>query len=63
MATRNPHLEEIWTIRGQDVEIISYRWEGHNIWGATARILKHFTEVLADGRDVHEFCPGEVPAL
>lgn len=52
--------EEIWTIRGQSVEVVSYRWKGHNIWGATARILKHFTEVLADGRNAHELCLGEV---
>jgi 8-oxo-dGTP pyrophosphatase MutT (NUDIX family) len=41
--------EEIWHIGGQPVEVISYRWRGHNIWGATARILKHFTELVADG--------------
>jgi len=41
--------EEVWTIKGQSVEIISYLWKGHNIWGATARILKHFVEILEDG--------------
>jgi len=40
--------EEVWTIHGQSVEIISYRWRGYNIWGATARILKHFTELLEE---------------
>ena len=24
----------------------SYLWEGHNIWGATARILKHLVELI-----------------
>ncbi|MBM3301227.1 MAG: CoA pyrophosphatase [Deltaproteobacteria bacterium] len=41
--------EETWIIRGQSVEVVSYLWEGHNIWGATARILKHFVEILSDG--------------
>ncbi len=36
----------VWMFRGQPVEVISYDWEGHNIWGATARILKHFTELV-----------------
>ncbi len=40
--------EETWLINGQSVEVISYRWQGHNIWGATARILKHFTELVAE---------------
>lgn len=48
--------EEIWSINGQDVEIISYLWRGHNIWGATARILKHFTEVVQDGTQSHGTC-------
>ncbi len=41
--------EEVWTIKGQNVEVISYRWKEHNIWGATARILKHFVEMLENG--------------
>jgi 8-oxo-dGTP pyrophosphatase MutT (NUDIX family) len=40
--------EAVWVLKGQPVNVISYRWQGHNIWGATARIMKHFTEVLAD---------------
>ncbi len=28
--------EEIWTINGQSVEVTSYLWQGHNIWGATS---------------------------
>ena len=41
--------EEVWTIKDQSIEVISYRWKGHNIWGATARILNHFVEILEDG--------------
>ncbi|MEW6136989.1 MAG: CoA pyrophosphatase [Thermodesulfobacteriota bacterium] len=54
-----PHRrrEEIWTFHGQSVEVVSYLWEGHNIWGATARILKHLAEVLANGRPVTEVGP------
>lgn len=52
--------EEVWTINGQCVEIISYRWKEHNIWGATARILKHFVEILQNGTSkVTHACPGE----
>jgi len=40
--------EETWLMKGQPVEIVSYRWRGHNIWGATARILKHFTELVEE---------------
>ncbi|MDQ7784310.1 MAG: CoA pyrophosphatase [Desulfomonilaceae bacterium] len=41
--------EELWIIKGQTVEIVSYKWKGHNIWGATARIMKHFVEMLENG--------------
>ena len=40
--------------RGEPVEIISYDWEGHNIWGATARILKHFAELIEEWQLDHE---------
>ncbi|MBI4963892.1 MAG: CoA pyrophosphatase [Desulfomonile tiedjei] len=40
--------EAIWMLKGQPISVISYRWQGHNIWGATARIMKHFTEVLEE---------------
>jgi|UniRef100_A0A7C4AR18 8-oxo-dGTP pyrophosphatase MutT (NUDIX family) len=32
------------------VPIISYHWEGHTIWGATARILQHFSEIISNIR-------------
>lgn len=38
--------EDIWIFRGEPVEVVSYRWNGHNIWGATARILKHMVELV-----------------
>lgn len=38
--------EDTWIFQGMPVEVTSYRYKEHNIWGATARILKHFTELL-----------------
>ena len=38
--------EDTWVIHGQTVPMVSYHWEGHVIWGATARILKHFAELI-----------------
>jgi 8-oxo-dGTP pyrophosphatase MutT (NUDIX family) len=43
--------EKTCLIGGQSVEVLSYSWKGYNIWGATARIFKHFTEVIAEGRN------------
>ncbi len=40
--------EETWIVNEEPIEVVSYRWQGHNIWGATARILKHFTELVED---------------
>jgi len=40
--------ETIWIVHGQPVPIVSYLWEGHNIWGATAGILKHFVELIEE---------------
>lgn len=44
--------EDIWEIEGHPIQVISYKWQGHNIWGATARILKHFTEILSIPRSI-----------
>ncbi|MFH0960067.1 MAG: CoA pyrophosphatase [Pseudomonadota bacterium] len=38
--------EDIWMIRGESVTVVSYMWNGHNIWGATARIMKHLVELV-----------------
>jgi 8-oxo-dGTP pyrophosphatase MutT (NUDIX family) len=40
--------EEKWIVKGEPIEVVSYRWHEHNIWGATARILKHFTELVEE---------------
>jgi 8-oxo-dGTP pyrophosphatase MutT (NUDIX family) len=45
--------ESVWIFKGEPVEVTSYEWEGHNIWGATARILKHFTELIEQWRLAH----------
>jgi 8-oxo-dGTP pyrophosphatase MutT (NUDIX family) len=38
--------EEKWLFKGEEITVVFYRWEGHTIWGATARILNHFVELL-----------------
>jgi 8-oxo-dGTP pyrophosphatase MutT (NUDIX family) len=38
--------EDVWMIRGEPVTVISYLWNEHNIWGATARIMKHLVELV-----------------
>lgn len=38
--------EEVWYFQGRLVNVVAYSWEGHTIWGATARILKHFAELV-----------------
>jgi 8-oxo-dGTP pyrophosphatase MutT (NUDIX family) len=48
--------EEIWHLNGQAVNVVFYRWEGHTIWGATARILKHFAELLEQWQPGPETC-------
>jgi 8-oxo-dGTP pyrophosphatase MutT (NUDIX family) len=50
--------ESIWIFKGEPVEVISYEWEGHNIWGATARILNHFTELVEQWRMDHSASAG-----
>ncbi|MGB6067097.1 MAG: CoA pyrophosphatase [Desulfomonilaceae bacterium] len=54
--------EETWIMKGQPNQVIFYRWHGHNIWGATARILRHFTELVEEWQSHHHLgdnlCPG-----
>lgn len=38
--------EELWTLNGEPLPVLSYRWRGYNIWGATARILDHFAQLI-----------------
>jgi 8-oxo-dGTP pyrophosphatase MutT (NUDIX family) len=40
---------ELRHLDGQDVEMPFYRFHGHVIWGATARILAQFLRLLSDG--------------
>lgn len=42
--------EYMWTSNGKQFPVTAYQWSGYTIWGATARILKHFAEVLTEGR-------------
>ena len=39
-------LAELRTYQGREVMAYSYRWQDHLIWGATARILKQFLDLL-----------------
>ena len=39
---------EIWDVWGQKTKVIFYDWHEYIIWGATARILKHFIDLLGD---------------
>lgn len=53
---------EIWTFEGKPLEIISYKWHGYNIWGATARILNRFTQLVENCRGEAAPCtPGDYP--
>jgi 8-oxo-dGTP pyrophosphatase MutT (NUDIX family) len=38
---------ETWTFKGVALEITAYKWNDHTIWGATARIMNHFVDVLS----------------
>lgn len=48
--------EDDWLWEGREVHVISYQWEGHTIWGATARILSHFVDLLRAWRVGPDFC-------
>jgi 8-oxo-dGTP pyrophosphatase MutT (NUDIX family) len=41
--------ESVWMLDEKPIRVISYAWEGYDIWGATARILEHFVDLLTDG--------------
>jgi hypothetical protein len=40
-------VAELRTYQGREIMAYSYRWQDHLIWGATARILKQFLELVA----------------
>lgn len=44
---------------GEVVLMPAYHWEGHRIWGATARILEGFLALLGDGPDHAAHTPAE----
>jgi 8-oxo-dGTP pyrophosphatase MutT (NUDIX family) len=52
--------EQIWHFQGQAVNVVSYAWEGHTIWGATARILKHFAELVEAWGPEYSLCGSAV---
>lgn len=41
-------VAELRHYQGRDVMMYSYAWREHLIWGATARILRQFLELIAD---------------
>ncbi len=43
--------EHVVTVDGRDYHVVSYQYEDHVIWGATARILKHLVDLITE-RDV-----------
>jgi hypothetical protein len=46
MDERNMELE-VRQHKGKEVLVPAYTYEGHRIWGATARMLRQFLELLA----------------
>lgn len=46
--------EAIMEFEGRPVTIVSYHWGNHVIWGATARILSHFAEIVMKVRRMSE---------
>jgi 8-oxo-dGTP pyrophosphatase MutT (NUDIX family) len=52
----DPSRRENYTVQfgGRSLDVISYQWKHYHIWGATARILEHFAdliEAIEDGED------------
>ena len=41
-------VAELRTYQGREIMAYSYRWRDHLIWGATARILKQFLDLLRE---------------
>lgn len=44
--------EEAWTIKGFEVKVPFYFFEGHKIWGATAMVLAELIELLEKGSNI-----------
>ena len=43
---RERRTEDTWMVDGAPFQVIFYKWREYTIWGATARILSHFTDLL-----------------
>lgn len=43
--------EEIWPLRGMEVKVPFYSFEGHKIWGATAMILAELIDLISSTRE------------
>jgi len=54
--------EEIWNLQGEPVTVVFYKWKEHVIWGATARIMKHFVEVMSSEGMPGRFGEAENPS-
>lgn len=42
--------KERWSLRGMDVIVPFYFFNGHKIWGATAMVLAEFLDILAESK-------------
>ena len=46
LCQRNPSVEEVRDHEGRTVQSFFFDYQGHVIWGATAKILKQFLDLL-----------------
>ncbi|HSE93993.1 MAG TPA: CoA pyrophosphatase [Methylomirabilota bacterium] len=46
LVDRRTFREEIWERNGVRRPVYFYDWQGETIWGATARILKHYIDLV-----------------
>ncbi|MEW6347931.1 MAG: CoA pyrophosphatase [Thermodesulfobacteriota bacterium] len=49
--------EGLWDWHGRSVRMVFYSWNGHTIWGATARILDHFAGLFSEFPVSEGSCP------
>lgn len=47
LRQHNPRAEEVRDCEGRPVQSFFFDYEGHTIWGATAKILKQFLDLLS----------------
>ncbi len=59
LLDENNYREELWVIEGQPYQANLYKYGDDIIWGATARILKHFLALLRPIIHEEEGIPGE----